>query len=180
MMPLSSWITVQGIFKRYSNKWIILAWRKTPWVESHSSVGFLDLTVSINTTGSIEIWIFQKAMNLYLYRCPPSAQPVSILQSLIYGTLHQYYWQNTNMTDFGRYTELFFEFLTARAHNKYDLAPMFIKVAKEAQNLSLLNPRPGDVRSPSIDKNNLLIHLPYHLEQPLRKSIRDHTNTLLE
>ena len=106
--------------------------KRLEWIATQPSrsVDFLDLTVSINQEGLIETRTFQKAMNLYLYRCPSSAQPESILQSLIYGTLHRYYWQNTHITDFGRYTELFFERLTARAHKKCDLAPLFIKAAK--------------------------------------------------
>ena len=92
--------------------------KRLEWVATKParSVDFLDLTVSINDAGNIETRTFQKAMNLYLYRCPFSAQPESILESLIYGTLHRYYWQNTHITDFGRFAELFFERLAARAH----------------------------------------------------------------
>ena len=64
--------------------------KRLEWVAtkpSHS-VDFLGLTISINNAGSIKTRTFQKAMNLYLYRCPSSAQPESILESLIYGTLY--------------------------------------------------------------------------------------------
>ena len=138
------------------------------------SVDFLDLTVSINDAGSIETRTFQKAMHLYLYRCPSLAQPESILDSLNYGTLHRYYWQNIHITDFGR------EHLAARAHKKCKVAPLFIKAAKAVQNLSLPNPQPGDTKSHSNNKNLLFIHLPYHPQQPLCKSNRYHCNTLLE
>ena len=73
--------------------------------------------------------------------------------------------------DFGQYSELFFECLTAQAHNKCDLAPLFIKAAKEVQNSSLPNPRPGNIKELATDKNNLFIYLPYHPKQPLRKFI---------
>ena len=77
--------------------------KRLEWIATQPSrsVDFLDLTVSINQEGLIKTRTFQKAMNLYLYRCPSSAKPETILQSLIYGTLHQYYWQNTHITDCG-------------------------------------------------------------------------------
>ena len=67
--------------------------KRLEWVATNPSrsVDFLDLTVSINDAGDIVTKTFQKAMNLSLYRCPSSAQPESILESLIYGTLHRYY-----------------------------------------------------------------------------------------
>ena len=155
-----------------------LEWKAT---QPSRATDFLDLTVRINSEGTIDTRTFQKAMNLYLYRCPSSAQPESILQSLIYGTLHRYYWQNTHIEDFGRFTELFFERLVARAHKKCDLAPLFIKAAKEVQSSSLPNPRPGvPTKSNSNDNKFLFIHLPYHPQQPSRKVIRDHANLLLE
>lgn len=156
--------------------------KRLEWVATKPSrsVDFLDLTVSITDTGDIMTKTFQKAMNLYLYRCPSSAQPESILESLIYGTLHRYYWQNTNITDFGRFAELFFERLAARAHKKCDLAPLFIKAAKIVQDSSLPNPRPGDTKSHSKNDRLLFIHLPYHPQHPSRESTRYHCNTLLE
>ena len=80
--------------------------------------------------------------------------------------MHQYYRQNIHIIDFGHYTELFFKRLAAQAHTKCDPVPLFIKAAKEVQNASLPNPRPGDVKSHSTNTNNLFIHLPYHPQQP--------------
>jgi hypothetical protein len=54
--------------------------------------------------------------------------------------LHRYYWQNTHIADFGRFTELFFERMIARAQKKCELAPLFIKAAKDVQNSTLPNP----------------------------------------
>jgi hypothetical protein len=155
-----------------------LEWEAT---EPSSSVIFLDLNVSITTSYTINATTFQKPMNLYLYRCPSSAQPPSILYSLIYGTLHRYYWQNTHTEDFGRYTELFFERLTDRAHRRCDIAPLFIKAAQEVQNSVLPNPRPGQTEEiNSNNNNNIFIHLPYHPQQPSRSDLRDHTQALLK
>lgn len=147
--------------------------KRLEWVvtKPSRSVDFLNLTISINNAGFIETRTFQKAMNLYLYCCPSSAQLESILESLIYDTLYRYYWQNTYVTDFGCFAELFFEQLAVKAHKKYNLAPLFIKAAP--------NPRPGDTKSRSNNKKLLFIHLPYYPQQPLCKSMRYHSNTLL-
>jgi hypothetical protein len=50
--------------------------------------------------------MFQKPMNMYLYRLPTtSAQCTSVLYGLIYGTLHHYFWQNSKR-DPGSTTQL--------------------------------------------------------------------------
>jgi hypothetical protein len=46
----------------------------------------------------------------------------------------------THIADFGRFTELFFERMIARAQKKCELAPLFIKAAKDVQNSTLPNP----------------------------------------
>ena len=58
--------------------------KRLEWVATKptTSVAFLDVTVRITDSGEI-------AYNLYLYRPPTSAQPESILYSLIYGTIHR-------------------------------------------------------------------------------------------
>ena len=59
-------------------------------------VHFLDLWVSISPNHRLETSTYQKPVNMYLYRCPSSAQPPSTLFGLIYSTLHRYYWHNTH------------------------------------------------------------------------------------
>ena len=110
--------------------------------QNGQTVHFLDLWVTINEEGRLETSTFQKPVNLYLYRCPFSAQPESILYGLIYGTLHRYYWHNSRIEDFGKYTELFFHRLLDRAHKGFELAPLFIKAAQAVQNSCIPNPTP--------------------------------------
>ena len=106
--------------------------KRLEWVTTKPSrsVDFVDLTVSINDSGSIETRTFQKAMHLYLYRCPSSAQPESVLESLIFGTLHRYYWQNTHIADFERFAELSFKRLAASSYKKMWSSPTFYKSSK--------------------------------------------------
>jgi hypothetical protein len=65
------------------NAW--LEWEAAP---PGREVDFLDLHIWLDPTGLISTTLFQKSMHLLMYRPPPSAQPSSIIYSLIYGTLH--------------------------------------------------------------------------------------------
>jgi len=51
-----------------------------------NTTNFLDLTVSINTDGTLCTKTFQKPTNLHLYIPPNSAHPSGVLKSIIYGT----------------------------------------------------------------------------------------------
>jgi len=154
-----------------------LEWEAT---EPTNSIPFLDLQVSITATGTIATSTYQKARNNYLYRPPSSAQPPHILYSLIYGTMHRYFWQNTKIQDYEAFVTKFFDRLTDRAHKQRDLEPLFRRAAKELKNSSMPNPRPGPRPAQSKDTEQMLfIHLPYHPQQPSRTSLRDHGKTLL-
>ena len=121
----------------------------------------------------------QKPVNLYLYWCPFSAQPESNLYGLIYGTLHQYYWHNSRIEDFGKYTELFFHRLLDRAHKGFELAPLFIKAAQAVQKSCIHNPSPGPKSYSKLNDKLLFVHLPYHTQNPSRKHLSALAHSLL-
>ena len=147
--------------------------------QNGQTVHFLDLWVTINEGGRLETSTFQKPVNLYLYRCPFSAQPESILYGLIYGTLHRYYWHNSRIEDFGKYTELFFHRLLDRAHKGFELAPLFIKAAQAVQNSCIPNPTPGPKSYSKLSDGLLFVHLPYHTQNPSRKHLSAPAHSLL-
>ena len=95
-----------------------LEWEAT---DPTDSIPFLDLRVNITATGEISTSTYQKERNNYLYRPPSSAQPENILYSLIYGTMHRYFWQNTMIKDYEAFVGKFFDRLTDRAHKKISL-----------------------------------------------------------
>jgi hypothetical protein len=142
---------------------------------------FLDLQISITVAGTITTKTYQKPMNLYLYRPPTPAQPDSILYSLIYGTLHRYYWQNSNIRDFEQYTKLFFSRLLARGHNLMHIEPLFRMAAAAVETSSLPNPRPGAPATNETSMNGVLfIHSPFHPQFPSRRDIKKHVTPLMK
>jgi hypothetical protein len=117
-------------------------------------------------------------MNEYLYRPPTSGQPSTILYSLIYGTCHKYYWQNTRSCDFSAITKLFFDQLTARGHNINKLIPLFKRATRQVELSVMLNPKPGPKVITQCTNNLLIIHMPYHPQHPPKNELRDLTANL--
>ena len=152
-----------------------LQWDVEPLADS---VNFLDLTITIEADGNIRTTTFQKEMNEYLYRPPTSGQPSTILYSLIYGTLHRYYWQNSRQCDFGTIIKLFFDRLTARGHNISKLIPLFKRAAKQVETSVMPNPTPGPKPATQSNSNLLMIHMPYHPQHPPKNDLRDLTINL--
>jgi hypothetical protein len=135
-------------------------------------VDFLDLTVRITPAGLITTRTFQKPMNLYLYRPPSSAQPPSILYGLIFGTLHRYFWQNSDRSDMEHFTNLFFERLQRRGHTAASLAPLFQKAASRVDTSSMPVPRLGPLGPQYNQAETFFLHLPFHPQDPSRMDIQ--------
>ena len=116
-----------------------LEWEATP---PSREVDFLDLHLKLEPAGSISLTSFQKPMNLYLYRPPASAQPTSILYGLVYGTLHRYYWHNTERHMFEAFSLKFFQRLRQRGHSVPKLASLFLKASRQVDLSSIPQPKP--------------------------------------
>lgn len=156
-----------------------LEWEAEP---PSRSVAFLDLTITITDNGNIHTQTYQKPMNLYLYRPPTSCQPNTLLYSLIYGTIHRYFWQNTDRTDFKKYCSLFFDRLLARLHRPCDLHPLFEAALKKAYTSKLPSPKPTSTKTPKTDQDQrmLILHTPYHPQLPPRKDLRQLAQPVLQ
>ena len=134
---------------------------------------FLDLTITLRWDGGFDTKTYQKAMNLYLYRMPTSAQPPHIHYGLIYGSLHRYYWQNTNKKDFLKLVNLLAKRLFARGHSFDTLQKHFNKAADQLllskPAIPKLGPKNNNDESTG---DTIFIHLPYHPQDPPRKRIQ--------
>jgi len=134
---------------------------------------FLDLRIRINWRGEFITSAYQKEMNLYLYRKPTSAQPPHVHYGLIYGSLHRFLWQNTYVSDFLRLTELTAERLFARDHEVDDLVNNFTKAATRVMDSKQPVPQLGPKdRSGDELADAIIIHLPYHPQDPTRHEIQ--------
>jgi hypothetical protein len=146
-----------------------LEWEAEPHC---STIHFLDLTVTLTPTGLFETSTFQKPMNLYLYRPPTSAQPTSILYGLIYGTIHRYYWQNSDRARFEHFARLFFQRLQARGHTSASLAPLFTKAATNVDISTRPVPYVGPPLLTNIPNDRFFLHVPFHPLDPARTALQ--------
>jgi hypothetical protein len=90
---------------------------------------FLDLTININTDGSITTRTFVKPMNLHLYIPPQSAHSKGVLKSLIFGNVFRYWGQNSSHLDFIATTRDFYSYLLNRGWTAAILTPLFCEAA---------------------------------------------------
>ena len=77
-------------------------------------VSFLDITITVNDSGRIETWTYQKPMNMYLYIPAASVHPLGAGKAMVYGSLYYYYFQNTNRKYCLKQIKLFFVRMKAR------------------------------------------------------------------
>jgi hypothetical protein len=135
------------------------------------SAHFLDLEIHLQDDGSIQTRTYQKDMNLYLYRPPTSAQPDSILYGLIYGTLHRYFWQNSDRSWFDHFVGLFYKRLQDRGHCASNLARLFIRAASRVDISALPTPKSKRQTLDALN-NSIYIHLRYHPQDPSRQELQ--------
>jgi hypothetical protein len=113
-----------GIWCGSDADWVIFkaslnGFGRLKWIcsERMTSVTFLDLTITINTTSrEIHTKTYQKPKKLHLYIPAESAHPEACFQGTVMGNVIRYWKQNTNITDFGQLITQFAEHLCRRGH----------------------------------------------------------------
>jgi hypothetical protein len=153
----------------FGNPGARLVWESSG--ESRKDV-FLDFNLVLNSHGGVSTSTYQKPMNLYLYRPPSSAQPPSILFGLIYGTLHRFYWQNSNRRDFDKYATLFFQRLQARGHSTSNLSRLFLKAATKVDKSSIPAAKPPNTAATPMN-DTCFLHIPFHPQNPARADLQN-------
>ena len=141
------------------------------------SVDFLDLTISILEDGTINTKTFQKENNPHLYRTPFSSQPPSIIKAFIYGALLRYFWQNSTQADYDFYVNELIQHLLDRGHKHSSLAALFLDAGTKVVKSKMPNPTlSSSTKSKEIDRSLLIIHLPYHANNPTKTEMRTLTD----
>lgn len=132
-------------------------------------VDFLDLTLSIQSDGTIKSRTYQKPMNLHLHLPPSSAHSRGVFKSIIYGTLRRLRLQNDSEDDFTHFVTLFYERLCRRGHSGLALRRDFHLAARRLER-SLSR---GATRVTQQDRrttdSQLFLHVKYHPDIPERK-----------
>ena len=116
-----------------------LEWEAEP---PSKTVNFLNLTITIDEEGLLSTKTYQKPMNLYLYRPPTSSQPTSILNGMIYSTLHGCLWQNSQQSDFMQVALKFMMDLEQRGHQTSKLLKLFQTAIKNWQHPTCQQSKP--------------------------------------
>jgi len=88
-------------------------------------VNFLDLTISISDTLQLNIQLYQKETNKYLYIPPSSNHRKNILNNFITNEINRYCLYNTNPADFSNNLTNFYQRLCKRGYTADYLTPLF-------------------------------------------------------
>ena len=137
----------------------------------------LDLTFTILEDGTINTRTFQKENNPHLYQTPFSSQPPSIIKAFIYGALHRYFWQNSNQADYDFYLNELIQHLLDRGHKHSSLAALFLDAGTKVVKSTIPNPSlSSSTKSKETNRRLLIIHLPYHANNPIKAEMRTLTD----
>lgn len=117
--------------------------KQLEWIVEQPTLEVNFLNVMINLLGSeLTTKRLQKPDNTYLYCTPTSCQPECYLQSFVFGSLHQYYWQILLPKDYLDMVLALFQRLLDRGHNRNNLLSIFKKSLEKVTNSKIPNPQP--------------------------------------
>lgn len=153
-----------------------LTWEFT---ERSLSVDYLDLTITINSSGQVATKLFEKALNLYLYLPPFSAHPPGVFKGMIYGMVTRILRLCSTDLDRKAMIKKLYERLRYRG-----FTPTFLK---DAINHAIRNaskePKKKIRAARTIeDKKNvpLFLHLPYNALDPPSSFIQRYFRNFME
>ena len=108
---------------------ISIFWYPHLWTldDPSSSVGFLDLAITIND-GSIVTRTRQRPINLYQYITSNSAHPLGMIKGMVHCLLRRYYHRNSHGEDYWKMAMmlLYSKRLNARGWGEASLLPTFV------------------------------------------------------
>ena len=137
------------------------------FTDRSSSTVFLDLNITVTSTGSIVTSLYEKPLNLHSYLPPHSAHPPRVLRGLVKGMLYRFKTLNTTREDLRRHINQFYRHLLHRGYTSTGLLPLF----NEA--LATLYPAGNIVQQPLNDHNGqppdvhpLYLRIQYHPSDP--------------
>ena len=134
--------------------------------ERAKTIDVMDMTISINKSNKIETTLFEKRLNLHLYIPPHSAHPPGLLPGIVYGTLFRIFTLCSDNEDKLQRTRVFLKRLIARGYKGNKIRTLFHKAIMRARAYS------GPVHSEDDDHNSVILHLPFHPNDPASSRIQ--------
>jgi hypothetical protein len=137
------------------------------------TVTFMDLTISLDSTGKFHTKIYAKPMALHLYIPPNSCHAPGVTTGLIFGHILRVHQLCSHQKDINKELHLFYKRLIGRGHSPSTILPLFSKaeenarerVAKEKEAL-VDTPEANATQDKSNYRSQLFFHLPYHPSNP--------------
>lgn len=163
--PDYRWIEFQADVNDFGD----LKWEVNPL---SSSVDFMDLTISINSSLYIQTKTYQKPMNLYQYIPPTSAHPRNMMKGIVYGLLRQYKRQNTLNSDYINQAKLLFKRHVARGWNKADMKQYILDADAKLSATTQLQSTATERTTPPNNKSRVFLHWQYHPNDIPRNVLR--------
>ena len=121
-------------------------------------VDFLDITIAIPPNLDIQMQLYEKAMNLYLYLPPHTAHPLGTLSGTIASMILWSHHQTSNKNDIAPAITKFYKRLCASGYTNNVLRPLF------SQHYVLAQQSHSVV--PSNSSDCLYLHVLYHPMNP--------------
>lgn len=115
-----SWISFKNAFNSFGQ----LNWTFSPLKRT---ADFLDITLTINSSGRVDCQLYEKALNLYQYLPPHSAHAPGVLHGLITGMLYRIRLLTTNQTLQKMQIQSFFQRLCQRGYDPSKLRCSFYR-----------------------------------------------------
>ena len=128
--------------------------------ERSKAVDFMDMTITINNSNTIETTLFEKRLNLHLYIPPHSAHPPGLLPGIVYSTLFRIFTLCSCETDKLQRTKVFFKRLIACGYKGNEIRGLFRKAITRAKSYN------GPPNDDDADHNSIILHLPFHPNDP--------------
>ena len=125
------------------------------------TVVFLDLTISLDTTGTIHTTIYEKKLNLYLYLPPHSCHAPGVLKGMIYGIVYRAKALCTITKDQLPYIKKAYIRLLARGHQSSIILPIFNSAVSD-----IFDTKKKKHRIKANGLAPLFLHLPFNPADP--------------
>lgn len=133
--------------------------------EKVTELDFMDMHLTI-VNDCIVTSLYEKPLNLHLYIPPHSAHPPGLLPGIVYGSLFRIHTLCSDAKDKQQRTQEFYNRLIIRGYQPSTLIPLFQKAIMRSQTYC------GPVDKSDKTKHSVILHLPYHPQDPHSQTIQ--------